>query len=101
VVGITLGSAFGVHAVNLYHRSREEGCDDNDVCTTGALETRHSAVHAGNVSTLAFVVGGVLLAGGGGLYVWGSRERASQQAGLTARVVPLTGGAFASLRSNF
>lgn len=101
VVGITLGTAFGVRAVTLHHRSQDEGCDDEDVCPPDALETRRSAVHSGNASTVAFIVGGVMLAGGGGLYVWGSRERTSERAALSARVVPLTGGAFASVFSSF
>lgn len=97
VVGITLGTAFGVRAVKLYHRSQEQGCNDDDVCAPDALETRRSAVDAGNVSTVSFIVGGALLAGGAGLYVWGSRERAR----LTAGVAPLRGGAFASLHADF
>jgi hypothetical protein len=101
VVGLTLGTAFGVRAVKLYDRSRDQGCDDNDVCTPNAFETRHSAVDAGNVSTVSFIVGGALLAGGAGLYVWGSRELARERAGLTARVVPLAGGAFGSLHADF
>jgi hypothetical protein len=101
VVGLTVGTVFGVRAVNRYHRSRDEGCDDDDVCTPGALETRQSAVRNGNVSTMSFVIGGALLASGAGLYVWGSRERAAEQAGLRARVTPLQGGGFAELTSRF
>jgi hypothetical protein len=97
VVGITLGAVFGVHAVKLYDRSRDQGCDDDNDCTPDALETRESAVDAGNVSTVSFVVGGALLVGGAGLYVWGTRERAA----LKAQVVPLSGGAFASLHADF
>jgi hypothetical protein len=101
VVGIALGTVFGVRAVNLYHRSQDEGCDDRDSCTPGALETRRSAVHAGNASTVSFVVGGALLAGGAGVYVWGVRERASERARLGARLAPLPGGAFASVAGHF
>jgi hypothetical protein len=101
VVGIALGTVLGVRAVKLYHRSQDEGCDERDTCTPDALETRRSAVAAGNVSTVSFVIGGAMLAGGAGLYVWGSRERASERAGLNARVAPLAGGAFASFQSHF
>jgi hypothetical protein len=101
VVGIALGSVFGVRAVSLYHRSQDEGCDARDVCTPRALETRRSAVQSGNVSTVSFVAGGLLLAGGAGLYVWGSRERATQQLGLSARVGALPGGGYAGLDGQF
>jgi hypothetical protein len=100
-VGITLGTVFGVRAVKLYHRSQDEGCDAQNSCTAGALETRASAVHSGNASTVSFVIGGVLLAGGAGLYVWGSRERASAKSGLNAEIRPLAGGAYAAVGSRF
>lgn len=99
VVGITLGTAFGVRAVSLYHRSQDEGCDERDVCPAGALATRGSAVRSGTVSTVSFVIGGALLAGGAGLYVWGSRS--SERAGLQARIAPLAEGAFIAVDSRF
>jgi hypothetical protein len=37
VAGVALGAVFGVRAVNLYHRSQDEGCDDDDACPAGAL----------------------------------------------------------------
>jgi hypothetical protein len=101
VVGIAFGTVFGVRAINLYQRSQDEGCDDNDTCTSDALETRRSAVNAGTASTVSFVTGGALLAGGAGLYVWGARERAAERARLGARLAPLPGGAFASISGHF
>jgi hypothetical protein len=100
-VGITLGTVFGVRAVNLYHRSRDEGCDAQSRCPASALPTRESAVRSGNTSTVSFVVGGVLLAGGAGLYVWGSRERAAAYSRVNAQILPLPGGAFAAVGSRF
>jgi hypothetical protein len=99
VVGITLGTMFGVRAVTLHRRSQDEGCDERDVCPAGALATRRSAVRTGNVSTVSFVIGGALLAGGAGLYVWGSRS--SERAGLHARIAPLADGAFMAVDSRF
>jgi hypothetical protein len=101
-VGLAVGTVFGVRAVNLHQQSEDEGCDEHDACPAGALETRESAVRNGNVSTVSFVVGGILLAGGAGLYVWGTRERSKESTGLSARVAPLpNGGGFIALDSAF
>lgn len=101
-VGVTLGAVLGVRAVNLYHRSKDQGCDADDVCTPDALETRRDAVRAGNQATVSFIVGGALLATGAGLYIWGSNVRAEERGVLTARVAPLgTSGAFATLGTRF
>jgi hypothetical protein len=101
VVGLTIGTVFGVRAIGLYHRSQDEGCNADDVCTPGALETRRSAVHNGNVSTVSLIVGGALLASGAGLYVWGTRERGAERARLSARITPQPDGAFATFSSHF
>lgn len=100
-VGLAVGTVFGVRAVSLYHQSQDEGCNEHDACPAPALETRDSAVSNGNVSTVSFVVGGVLLAGGAGLYLWGGREHARERAGLRARLVPLEGGAGVAVNSGF
>jgi hypothetical protein len=101
VVGLALGTVFGVRAVSLYEQSKDEGCNEHDACPAVALETRSSAVRTGNVSTVSFAVGGILLAGGAGLYVWGTRERSSERARLSARVTPLPNGGFVALNSAF
>lgn len=101
VVGLTIGTVFGVRAVNRYHRSQDEGCSEGNVCPAPALATRQSAVESGNVSTVAFVLGGVLVAGGAGLFVWGTREKDADRVGLSASVAPLAGGGFAEISSHF
>jgi LPXTG-motif cell wall-anchored protein len=100
-VGLALGTVFGVRAVSLYHQSQDEGCDQRDACPAAALKTRHSAVQSGDASTVSFVVGGILLAGGAGLYVWGTRERSSERAALSMRLTPLAGGGFLGVNSAF
>jgi hypothetical protein len=100
-LGIALGTVFGVRAVRLYHQSQDEGCDQRNACPAPALVTRDSAVHSGNISTASFVVGGVLLAGGAGIYVWGTRQRSSEQAGLSMHIVPLSSGGFLGVDSIF
>ncbi len=100
-VGLAVGTVFGVRAVSLFHRSNDEGCDERDVCPANALETRDSAVRHGNVSTVSFVVGAALVAGGAGLYVWGGRERSSERSRLGAVFSPLPNGGLVALNSVF
>jgi hypothetical protein len=50
---------------------------------------------------VSFVVGGILVASGAGLYVWGTRERSKEAAGLGARITPLPNGGFLAVNSAF
>jgi LPXTG-motif cell wall-anchored protein len=100
-VGLALGTVLGVRAVSLYHQSQDEGCDQHDACPAAALKTRSSAVQSGDASTVSFVVGGILLAGGAGLYVWGTKERSSERAALSMHITPQAGGGFLSVDSTF
>ncbi len=77
VVGIGVGAYFGLRAKQLYDRSNEQGCNDDNLCPAPALRTRERAVDAGNVATVSFLVGTALTAGGVGLFVLGSREGAT------------------------
>jgi hypothetical protein len=66
VVGLGLGAVFGLVAMG---DKSGANCDANNVChTAGSLE---SAKSAATVSTVGFVVGGVLLAGGAALVLLG------------------------------
>jgi tetratricopeptide (TPR) repeat protein len=102
LAGLAVGAVFGVRAVSLYDESRDQGCNERDQCPAGALATRDSAVRHGNVATASFVIGGALLAGGAGLYVWGARERARERSRLTASFRPLaSGGGLVAIDSRF
>lgn len=100
-VGIAVGAVFGVRAVSLYHQSKDQGCNERNACPAEALQTRRSAVQSGDVSTVSFVVGGILLAGGAGLYVWGTNERSSERARMAMLVAPLPGGASLGINADF
>jgi hypothetical protein len=63
IVGIGIGSAFGLSAMSKNDESNREGCDGNE-CTPAAAEIRKDAQSAGTASTVAFAVGGALLAAG-------------------------------------
>jgi hypothetical protein len=62
VVGIGLGSVFGVMASS---NKSSAGCDSNSACpTTSAENTLSTAQSDGNLSTVFFIAGAVLAAGG-------------------------------------
>jgi hypothetical protein len=90
IVGLGVGSIFGLRAISKNKESNEQGCDGN-MCPLDAAATRRSATEAGNVSTVMFIVGGAALAGGITLYFTAPRaqaedtEPAGPQASLTLR----------------
>jgi hypothetical protein len=67
IIGIGIGTAFGLSAISKNKESKSEGCDGNE-CSPAAAEVRKDAQAAGNASTIAFIAGGALLAGGVVLY---------------------------------
>ena len=63
VVGLGIGTVFGLRAIGLNHDSKL-GCDAQSTCDAQSFTSRNDARAAGDVSTVAFVAGGVLLATG-------------------------------------
>ena len=63
VVGVVLGSVFGASALGKNSDANSGHCVGN-ACDAAGVSLRQSAVSAGNISTIAFVAGGVALAGG-------------------------------------
>lgn len=61
VVGLGVGTAFGVIALNKNSQSNDNGCSEN-LCTSEGGKLREDARRAGDVSTVAFIAGGALLA---------------------------------------
>jgi hypothetical protein len=85
VVGVVVGTVFGLRAIGLNNTSKGD-CDAQSVCGPAGLASRQDSRSAGNVSTVAFVAGGVLLAGGATMFLLG-KPRSSQ--GMALRAVPL------------
>jgi hypothetical protein len=67
VVGVALGAVFGASALSKNSDANTGHCAGNRCDSTG-VSLRSDAVHAGNLSTIAFVAGGVALAGGAVLW---------------------------------
>jgi hypothetical protein len=95
VVGIGVGSFFGLRAISKNQQSNDAGCVGNQ-CPADAAATRRSAASAGNVSTIAFIVGGVALAGGVTLYLTAPSSRADDKPASAQASLALTAG-FGSL----
>jgi hypothetical protein len=67
VVGVAIGGVFGAGALSKNSDANTGHCTGNSCDATG-VSLRQDAVHAGNLSTIAFVAGGVAIAGGAVLW---------------------------------
>jgi hypothetical protein len=70
IVGVVVGSVFGLVSISR-GKDADKECQppDYNICTAKGVEAGSAAMSAGNVSTVAFVAGGVLVAGGVVLYL--------------------------------
>jgi hypothetical protein len=90
LAGIALGTVFGLQSKSLHDDSQAPG-----VCTKSACDTLHGvdlidrARNAGNVSTVAFVVGGAGLVAGATL--WFTAPRSGPQLALGIGTVQIRG----------
>lgn len=101
VVGLGVGTVFGLMASSTYDDSKAECQPDNpNLCSQNGVELRDDARSQGNIATVAFVVGGAALAGAG---IWllvdsGSSEKSMA---LAAGVRTTPGGATLLVRGGF
>jgi hypothetical protein len=87
VAGLGVGTVFGLQAISRNNDSKAD-CDAQSVCGPAGTVARHDAQSAGNVSTVAFLAGGVLLAGGATMFVL-AKPRSSNGSGTAVRATPL------------
>jgi hypothetical protein len=82
LVGVATGAVSGVLSLS-WHNSAQHDCP-GAACPTSnpGFSTWHQAVVAGNVSTLAFAAGGVLLAGAGVLWFTAPKPSGGVTVGL-------------------
>jgi hypothetical protein len=89
LVGIVVGTTFGVMASSKYDDSKR-GCRDADVnvCSQHGVDLRNTAFTYGNVATVGFIVGGVALAGAATLWLTssGSSDSKARTAGAPLRL---------------
>lgn len=99
VVGLGVGTVFGFLAKSKLDSSNNGPCDSNDRCTQPGLSDRKDAETFATVSTIGFIAGGVLAAGGVVLFL--TAPPAQTSTGLQLSPAPLTGGAGALLTGSF
>lgn len=95
VFALGLGAAWGLQAIN----ARNDPRCTSGVCDAPGAEAQREGVDAGNRSNVAFVVGGVLVAGGVALWLTAPRDHG----GVTAWIAPAPqgGGGSAGLRGTW
>jgi hypothetical protein len=88
-VGIILGATFGVLAKVKLDDSNRGGCVANNVCDSAGFALRNDARSFGDLSTVFFIAGGVVVAAGVTLFVLGPRrEEGSTSPHATLSVGP-------------
>lgn len=83
IVGIGVGSYFGILTKVKLDQSNTSGCAPDNHCTATGTALRNDAVSAGRASTVAFAVGLAGLAGGAVLWLTAPQSRGLQM-GLSA-----------------
>lgn len=99
LVGVGLGAAFGLVASSrLSDSNADNHCDAQNTCDAVGLGLRADAKSAATISTIGFIAGGVLIAGGLTMFVLAPKSSPAQTA-----LVPALGGGFygASLFTRF
>jgi hypothetical protein len=91
VIGFLVGTGFGLRAIGLKD-DRDARCGPGNVCDAEGVEKDADARDAAAVSTVGFVAGAALVAGGVALYLTAPRSNALR-VGIGARGVVL-GGTF-------
>jgi hypothetical protein len=81
-IGLGIGTYFGLDAISKNNTSNSSGCTGN-ACTASAYGTREDARSAATASTVMFVAGGMLAAGGVSLWLLAPR---GETAGSTRTV---------------
>ncbi len=92
VIGLGIGAGFGLASKAKHDDADTNGHCIGDRCDAEGIDLRHQAVTNGTISTVAFVAGGVLVAGGLVLFLTAPKsERASTAARARIQAAPMVG----------
>jgi serine/threonine-protein kinase len=95
VVGIVVGSVFGLKAKSKNDQSKKECPADPNVCSAAGVELRDQALNAAKIGTVGMIVGGVGLVGGITLFLTAPSDKPATARGPALR---LAGGVDGSAR---
>jgi hypothetical protein len=98
VAGVAIGAGFLVDAKNKYSDSLDNGCQpapNQNSCLQPGFGERSDARSAGDIATVAFVVGGAAIAGGVALWLTAPSGPKNRETGKATTLVlmPTLGGA--------
>lgn len=85
ILGVVLGSVFGLNAQSTWADARDNHCQ-NTVCDATGVTQNQDAKSSATASTIAFVAGGALLAGGAVL--WFTAPSSHAASGTALQVAP-------------
>jgi hypothetical protein len=91
VVGVGLGTFFGVRAFGKWSEAKDACSDYPYGCGKAGTEARSSASTAGTTSTIAFIAGGALLATGVVLYLTAPAKKTSVAVALGPQAIAVGG----------
>ncbi len=96
--GLIVGSVFGLHAISKNNESDNASDCMGDVCVAGGVgaTARSDARTAGNISTVAFAIGGVAVATGLVLVLTDSKKDAPAAGQVSAGAYAVSAGAYAT-----
>ena len=100
LLGIGVGSVLGAMAISRNSDSKTT-CDANNVCDAAGKSLRDDARAFGNISTIAFIAGGALLATGISLVLLAPSKSSMTTARIEAVPSTLAGGGGLLLRGQF
>lgn len=91
IVGMGVGGFFGVRSMS--KKSAADGDCTNGLCNENGMAERHSAITAGNLSTVFFIAGGAVTAGGLALFLTAPKDHSrTAKATLSPVAMPSGGG---------
>jgi hypothetical protein len=83
IAGLGVGTIFGIIASS---DKSSAHCDSNNVCDPGTVS---GIKNAARISDIGWISGGVLLAGGAALVLWGPGKRTETAGAATVKVAPM------------
>lgn len=99
VVGLALGTVFGFVAMDQNNQAIDGGCRGGSCTSTDGVDLTNQALTSATVSTVGFVVGGVLLAGGAVLYFTAPKKKSNTASVVDFEIAGARSGSFGGAHS--